>query len=190
MSDIQKRLAALPPEKRELLLRKLGKAAPAPRATIAPRPRGGSSFPLSFTQQRLWFLDQLEPGSAFYNVPSVVKLTGPLEVDALAKSFRALVCRHESLRTTFRTGVGGPEQIISTESVTALRQEDLSHLPATDREAVAQRWAQEEARRPFSLEQGPLLRTTLVKLSEQESVLVLVMHHIVSDGWSMGIIVS
>ncbi|WP_164002997.1 non-ribosomal peptide synthetase, partial [Pyxidicoccus caerfyrddinensis] len=155
---------------------------------LKPALRDGA-LPLSFAQQRLWFLDQLEPGSAFYNVPSVVKLTGQLDVDALEKSFRELVRRHESLRTTFRTEAGAPVQIISTEPALVIVREDLSRLPEADRAQSTQRWVEEEVERPFNLAQGPLLRTALVKLSEQEHVLVLVMHHIVSDGWSMGILV-
>ncbi|MFP2913043.1 non-ribosomal peptide synthetase, partial [Pyxidicoccus sp. 3LFB2] len=147
------------------------------------------ALPLSFAQQRLWFLDQLEPGSAFYNVPSVVKLTGHLDADALARSIQELARRHESLRTTFRAKASGPAQVISDEPVTDSREADLSHLPVPEREAEARRRVEEDSRRPFDLERGPLLRTTLLKLSEQEHVLVLVMHHIVSDGWSMSILV-
>ncbi|NMO18674.1 non-ribosomal peptide synthase/polyketide synthase, partial [Pyxidicoccus fallax] len=150
-------------------------------------PRDGA-LPLSFAQQRLWFLDQLEPGSSFYNVPTVVKLKGHLDVAAMERSFRELVRRHESLRTTFRAEAGAPVQVIGAEPTVVLELRDLSALPEAEREGAAQRWVEEEIHRPFDLERGPLLRTALVKVSEQEHVLVLVMHHIVSDGWSMGIL--
>ncbi len=151
-------------------------------------PRDGA-LPLSFAQQRLWFLDQLEPGSAFYNVPAVVKLTGVLDVRALERSFEELVRRHEALRTTFRAEGGEPEQVIAREPVLAFSVADLSGLPEAGREAEARLRVEEEARRPFELERGPLLRTKLLRMGEREHVLVLVMHHIVSDGWSMGILV-
>ncbi|NVJ15426.1 non-ribosomal peptide synthase/polyketide synthase, partial [Myxococcus sp. AM010] len=146
-------------------------------------------LPLSFAQQRLWFLDQLEPGSSSYNIPIAVKLTGTVRVDALEQAFRALVLRHESLRTTFQSNGGAPVQIIAAESEVQLRAVDLSGLSGAERTSEAQRLIAEEAALPFSLTRGPLLRTGLLKLSEQEHVLVLVMHHIVSDGWSMGVLV-
>ncbi|REG14198.1 phosphopantetheine binding protein, partial [Archangium gephyra] len=151
-------------------------------------PRDGA-LPLSFAQQRLWFLDQLEPGSAFYNVPAVVKLKGELDVGALERSFEELVRRHEALRTTFRVENGEPVQVISEEPRLAFPVEELSGLPEAEREAEAKRRVEEEALRPFDLARGPLLRTKLLKLGEREHVLVLVMHHIVSDGWSMGLLV-
>ncbi|WP_444546339.1 amino acid adenylation domain-containing protein [Archangium lansingense] len=149
----------------------------------------GGVLPLSFAQQRLWFLDQLEPGSAFYNVPAVVKLTGVLDVGALERSFEELVRRHEALRTRFGTEGGAPVQVICQEPVFAFSVEDLSELPEAVREGEAKRRVEEEAQHPFDLASGPLLRTKLLKLGEREHVLVLVMHHIVSDGWSMGILV-
>nr|WP_244172052.1 non-ribosomal peptide synthetase [Myxococcus virescens] len=147
------------------------------------------SLPLSFAQQRLWFLDQLEPGSSSYNIPIAVKLTGTVQVDALEQSFKALVLRHESLRTTFQSRGGEPAQVIAEESEIQLRVVDLSDLSEAERASEVQRLIAQEAAHPFNLTRGPLLRTVLLKLSEQEHVLVLVMHHIVSDGWSMGVLV-
>nr|WP_244224482.1 non-ribosomal peptide synthetase [Corallococcus sicarius] len=147
------------------------------------------ALPLSFAQQRLWFLDQLEPGSTVYNVPSAVKLTGTLDVAALERSFDALVRRHESLRTTFRIESGAPVQVIDPQGHARLKVVDLRTLPEAHREVEARRLAQDASQHPFNLEQGPLLRTSLLLLSEQEHVLVLVMHHIISDGWSMGLLV-
>ncbi|MFP2932623.1 amino acid adenylation domain-containing protein, partial [Pyxidicoccus sp. 3LG] len=156
---------------------------------LKPREDRGASPPLSFAQQRLWFLDQLEPGSASYNIPAALRLTGPLDARTLERSFEALVMRHESLRTTFRTEGGVPVQVIAPEPVLDFREVDLSALPVAEREAEARRQVVQEALRPFDLERGPLLRPTLLKLSSEDHVLVLVMHHIVSDGWSTGVLV-
>ncbi|MFP2960203.1 amino acid adenylation domain-containing protein [Myxococcus sp. 1LA] len=158
----------------------------APPLVRASRDR---ALPLSFAQQRLWFLAQLEPTSTVYNVPASVRLTGALNVAALAQSFDALVRRHESLRTTFRTEDGSPVQVIDSQGHARLDVMDLRAMPDAHREAEAMRLAQEAAQRPFDLEHGPLLRTALLKLSDEDHVLVLVMHHIVSDGWSMGLLV-
>ncbi|MBZ4423289.1 non-ribosomal peptide synthetase, partial [Myxococcus sp. RHSTA-1-4] len=152
-------------------------------------PRDGAP-PLSFAQQRLWFLEQLEPGSTVYNVPSAVRLTGALDVSAMERAFHELVRRHESLRTTFQVVGGAPVQVVDPRGQARLDVVELSNLPEADREAEARRRTQEESQRPFDLERGPLLRTTLLKLSTQEHVLVLVMHHIISDGWSMGLLVQ
>ncbi|MFP2903378.1 condensation domain-containing protein, partial [Corallococcus sp. 4LFB] len=141
--------------------------------------------PLSFAQQRLWFLDQLQPGSAFYNLPAAVRLTGPLDESALRRTFDELVRRHEALRTTFQVRDGQPAQVITPAAGAVLEVVDLEALPQAEREAEAQRRAQREAQRPFDLGQGPLFRAKLLRLSATEHVLVLVMHHIVSDGWSM-----
>ncbi len=195
MSDILKRLANLSPEKRDLLLKQLqaksqrtARVAPS-LPLIEPRPRGDELLPLSFAQRRLWFLDQLEPGSALYNVPSALWLEGPLDTDALERGFTEVARRHESLRTTFRAEQGQPFQVINPPAPLPLTRVDLSSLPAAEREARALQLAEEEARRPFDLSTGPLLRITLLRLSNTEHVLVLVMHHIISDGWSMSVLV-
>nr|WP_275900411.1 non-ribosomal peptide synthetase [Pyxidicoccus trucidator] len=158
----------------------------APPLTRAAR---DSALPLSFAQQRLWFLEQLAPGNTVYNVPSAVRLTGSLDVSALQRAFDDLVRRHESLRTVFQVVNGEPVQVITTRGPDPLHTVDLSSLPETVRDTEARRRALDESQRPFNLEQGPLLRTTVLKLSAQEHVLVLVMHHIISDGWSMGLLV-
>ncbi|SDF39524.1 AMP-binding enzyme, partial [Myxococcus virescens] len=158
----------------------------APPLMRAPRQ---GALPLSFAQQRLWFLDQLEPGSAFYNVPVAVRLTGVLDIAALRRSFDELVRRHESLRTTFRAQDGMPVQIVSDTASTRL--EVLARGTPDDGEGglETKRLVEREALRPFNLETGPLLRAALLKEGEEAHVLVLVMHHIVSDGWSMGVLV-
>ncbi|HIP96962.1 MAG TPA: non-ribosomal peptide synthetase, partial [Anaerolineae bacterium] len=155
---------------------------------IEPVSRDGEP-PLSFAQQRLWFLDQLAPGNLFYNIPMAVRLTGELDVEALEQSLNEILRRHEVLRTTFRAKGGKPVQIIAPELPLLLLVEDLSHLPETEREAEAGRLVQKEARRPFDLSQGPLLRARLLKLGAEEHIAVVTMHHIISDGWSMEVFI-
>ncbi|HTE18971.1 MAG TPA: condensation domain-containing protein, partial [Armatimonadota bacterium] len=151
--------------------------------------RREGALPLSFAQQRLWFLDRLEPESAFYNIPLAVRLTGTLDVSALAQTFTEVVRRHESLRTAFRAEEGEPVQVIGEPYEITLEVEDLSGLDAAEREAEARRVLTEEGRRPFDLATGRLLRVRLLRLSEEEHVVSLVMHHIISDGWSVGVLV-
>jgi len=145
-------------------------------------------LPLSFAQQRLWFLDQLGPDSPLYNIPDAVRLTGRLSVPALEQSLNEMIRRHETLRTTFATVDGRPVQVIAPFSTMALPSVDLWDLPKAEQEAEAWRLATEEALRSFDLARGPLLRTTVLRLDEEEHVLLVTMHHIISDGWSMGIL--
>ncbi|MGZ3460140.1 MAG: condensation domain-containing protein, partial [Archangium sp.] len=156
---------------------------------LVPVARDGSPLPLSFAQQRLWFLDQLEPGSPLYNIPAALRLEGALDVPALRDSFAALTERHESLRTTFQVTPEGPVQRIAPQAPALLTMVDLEHLPEGTRWDEARRLAHEEAVRPFDLARGPLMRTTLLRLSERDHVLLLTMHHIVSDGWSTGVLI-
>ncbi|MGZ3459276.1 MAG: condensation domain-containing protein, partial [Archangium sp.] len=144
-------------------------------------------LPLSFAQQRLWFLEQLEPGSAFYNVPMALRLSGELDVSALQRTFQELMRRHESLRTAFPAEAGQPAQVIHPPVEVPLAVVDLGAMPEKEREA--RRLAEEEARAPFDLARGPLFRTRLLRLSEREHVLLLTLHHIISDGWSTGVLV-
>jgi Condensation domain/TubC N-terminal docking domain len=141
----------------------------------------------SFSQQRMWLLDQLESGTPTYNISNVLRLSGTLDAEALKRSLREIVSRHEALRTTFAVVDGEPVQVISPTMDTKLPVEDLSGLPQAEREAEAKRLALEEKRRPFDLERGPLVRTKLVRLDQEEHLLLLTMHHIVSDGWSLGV---
>jgi amino acid adenylation domain-containing protein len=161
----------------------------APVPPVVPVPREGG-LPLSFAQERLWFLDQLQPGSAAYNVPAAVRLTGNLDVVLLIASAREVVRRHESLRTTFEDRGGEPVQVIAPELALAVPLVDLGALPAEAREAEARRLASAEARRPFDLQTGPLVRVSLLRLGEREHAALVVFHHIVSDGWSMGVFLS
>ena len=148
-----------------------------------------SDLPLSFAQQRLWFLDQLEPGSALYNVPTGVRLNGNLNVAALEQSLNQVVQRHEALRTTFAAVDGRLVQVIAPNLVLALPVTDLRDKPENERDAEARRRAWEEARKPFDLARGPLVRAQLIQLDDTDYLLLLTMHHIISDGWSRGVLI-
>ncbi|MCY1041447.1 amino acid adenylation domain-containing protein [Corallococcus sp. bb12-1] len=146
------------------------------------------SFAPSFAQERLWFLDQMEPGNPFYNIPSPLLLTGPLDLEVLRASLGELLRRHESLRTTLIREEGRPVQRVAAEPRLALPVTSLEHLPEAERGAEVKRRVGEEGARPFDLEHGPLLRARVLKLSGTSHVLLLVMHHIISDGWSLGVL--
>ncbi|MEW6732307.1 MAG: amino acid adenylation domain-containing protein [Acidobacteriota bacterium] len=147
-------------------------------------------LPLSFAQQRLWFLDQLQPNDISYNIPAAVKLEGKLNIKALAESFNEIVRRHEVLRTTFQVLEGTPFQSIFAEFNLNLPVTDLSSLFGSEQQLQVERLITEEAQQPFNLAQGPLIRIKLLKLNEQEHVLLLTMHHIVADGWSMNVLIQ
>ncbi|WP_164003037.1 non-ribosomal peptide synthetase, partial [Pyxidicoccus caerfyrddinensis] len=155
---------------------------------LVPVSRTGR-LPLSFAQQRLWLIDQLEPGSPAYNIPSALRISGALDTEALRQSLEALVRRHEALRTTFRDEAGEPVQVISPPEPLRLDVVNLGNLPEGAREAEARRLAAAEAMTPFDLATGPLLRASLLVLDAREHVLLLTVHHIVSDGWSTGVLV-
>src|SRR5947209_5718113 len=144
-------------------------------------------FPASFAQQRVWFLEQLEPGNAAYNIIAHVRLKAALNVEILEQSIQAIVQRHEVLRTTIVAIEGEPKQVIAPSLTVPLAREDLRHLAEAEREAKARHLATEEARRPFDVAQGPLLRTTLLQLGTDDYMLFLTVHHTVFDGWSIGV---
>ncbi|MBE4753750.1 amino acid adenylation domain-containing protein, partial [Corallococcus sp. ZKHCc1 1396] len=158
-------------------------ALPALRSS----PRTDTALPLSFAQQRLWFLEQLDPGSAAYNMPFALRLDGALDAAVLERAFTELVRRHETLRTTLHDEGGTPVQRIHAPAPFPLAVLDLSEHEAPESEV--RRLAREDASRPFDLVQGPLLRATLLRLSEQQHVLLLNLHHVISDGWSSGVLV-
>src|SRR4029077_1590361 len=151
---------------------------------------GLAEAPLSFAQIRLWFLDRLEPGGAVYVLPFGLRMSGELSPAVLAAVLGEVVRRHEALRTTFEERAGEPVQVIAPAARRwALPVVDLADLPAADRERTAGELGREEARRPFDLERGPLFRATLLRLAAAEHVLLLDIHHIVADGWSIGVLV-
>ncbi|PAK13803.1 non-ribosomal peptide synthetase [Burkholderia ubonensis] len=145
-------------------------------------------FPLSFAQERLWFLEQLQPGQAIYNMYDIVPWRGALAQDALERTLAALLARHETLRTHFDVEDGHPVQIVEPAVALPLALTDLSALPAGERAAAAQRLAIDEAARPFDLGTAPLLRLRVIRLAPDEHLLVLTIHHIISDGWSMRVL--
>ncbi len=144
-------------------------------------------FPTSFAQQRLWFLDQLVPGSAFYNIDVAIPFSQRLDAVVFEASVNEIVRRHEVLRTTFKAVNGEPFQVIAATSHIPLRFADLRPLPDAERDARATELATEQARKPFDLAKGPLIRTTLVQMGEEEFNFLLTLHHIVCDGWSLGV---
>jgi amino acid adenylation domain-containing protein len=155
---------------------------------VVPVPRR-EDLPLSFSQERLWFLGQLEPGSCAYNLCSAFKLIGVLDFEALERSFNEIVRRHESLRTVFKSVLGRPGQTILSTLIIKLRVVDFQHMASdADRDLEVCRIAEAEALRPFDLAEGPLLRITLLRLTRNEHILILTMHHIVFDGWSMAVL--
>jgi amino acid adenylation domain-containing protein len=189
MSDVLKKLAALPPEKLALLQQRISRRTEDhSRIRSVPRNPAANSFPLSFAQQRLWFLDRLQPNTSLYNIPTALHLKFPLNVAALEQSLNEIVRRHETLRTTFAMINSEPVQVIAPPQKSPLRVIDLRIFPALGREYEAQRLASEEAQRPFDLERGPLFRSTLLQLDEADYALLLTMHHIISDGWSINVL--
>jgi len=156
------------------------------RRRQARRAEQPASYPASFGQQRLWFLDQLAPGSPIYHVPVGLRLTGPLRVDALRQSLDRIVARHGVLRTTFAEDAdGGAVQIVAPPRPAELAVDDVSAVPPGERVAEAYRWALHEATRPFDLARGPLFRARLIRLAGDDHVLVLTLHHAVCDAWSV-----
>ncbi|MBZ5493599.1 MAG: hypothetical protein LAO76_21995 [Acidobacteriia bacterium] len=147
-------------------------------------------FPASFGQRRLWLNEQKNPGRALYNIPYAVRAKGPLDLDAFHRSVHEVVRRHESLRTRFVPIDGNPQQAILAELDFDVPLIDLRSLPAKEREQEAQRLVQADITAPFDMGTAPLWRVTLFRLQEQEHVILLVMHHIISDGWSMGVMLS
>ncbi|HJX27430.1 MAG TPA: condensation domain-containing protein, partial [Thermoanaerobaculia bacterium] len=164
-----------------------------PLPPIEPRPADHQEKtgepPLSFAQQRLWFLDRLQPGSAAYNLPTGLRLMGNLDIPVFAAALDALVRRHETLRTSFPEVDGAPVQRIAPAAHAPLPVIDLQALPGEAREAEARRLFSSEATRPFDLARGPLLRVQLLRLAPAEHVSLILLHHIISDGWSMEVLV-
>ena len=151
---------------------------------------GAERLPLSFAQQRLWFLDQMEPGSSSYNIPAAVRLRGVLNIEVLEQTLSEVVRRHEVLRTRFIAIDGEPVQVIDAAAPLRLEVLDLSALDEEAREADMLRMVRVEASLPFDLSRGPLLRVSLIRLHAEEHVAAVTMPHIVTDGWSMGIFIN
>jgi amino acid adenylation domain-containing protein/non-ribosomal peptide synthase protein (TIGR01720 family) len=190
-SDIAARVAALPSAQRDALLRELRKrqAEAASGAAIPPLPRPEPAlFPLSFAQQRVWFLEQFEPGTAQHNMPTVLALDGELDIAALQRALDALVARHESLRTTLVQRDGRPWQLIGAPYRVAIAQVDLTGEAEAQRDAIAREVIADDVRRGFDLATGPLWRVTLIVSAPGRAQLLLNIHHGIGDGWSTGIL--
>ena len=192
-NDLQERLARLSPEKRELLLKQLhaqkanAASTASARRNVIPRAVRSGPLPLSYAQQRLWFLEQLTPGSTAYNMGILYRLTGALNVAALEQSLGEIVQRHETLRTTFGWHADQPVQIIHAAAPLDFKVIHVDAAPA-DREATIRKLIAHETGQPFDLERGPLFRSLLLRLSANEHCLLLNMHHIISDEWSIGVL--
>jgi amino acid adenylation domain-containing protein/FkbM family methyltransferase len=146
-------------------------------------------FPLSFAQERLWLIDQLAPGNPVYNIPAAIRMRGPSYADLVERGINLIVARHEALRTRFVRVDGRPMQFVQPSLTIPMPRIDLSDLPPEIQQAELERLSVAEAREPFDLAQGPLIRIKLLRLHDEDHVLLLTMHHIVSDGWSIGVLV-
>ncbi|HEY0078502.1 MAG TPA: condensation domain-containing protein, partial [Pyrinomonadaceae bacterium] len=188
--DLNSKRSQLSTAKRALLEKRLkGRESGQAEGQSIRRLSRRERAPLSFAQQRLWFIEQLEPGVFAYNIPVALRLKGKLGVSALERSINEVVRRHESLRTVFRREAGEPVQVILPQLRLDLPVTDLRSLPEHEREAEVVRLTTEEMQRAFDLETGPLVRARLLRLDDDEHVLLFIIHHIISDGWSMGVLV-
>ncbi|HEU0053456.1 MAG TPA: amino acid adenylation domain-containing protein, partial [Longimicrobium sp.] len=190
MDQLSERLARLSPERLAELMQRLRATETAPPAAAAiPRRPGTGPSPLSFSQQRLWFIQQMDPANVSYNMVGATHLIGALDVDALERAVDVVVRRHEALRTVFVREDGEPVQRVVDGMRVPVAVEDLRAAPPESWDAEVLRRVRLERARPFDLARGPLLRATLLRLAPERHVLVLGIHHIISDGWSRGIIV-
>ncbi|WP_210639699.1 non-ribosomal peptide synthase/polyketide synthase [Pseudomonas sp. Tri1] len=188
---LARRFIGLPLDKRRMFLAALAKEGvefsgfPIPQGVEAEDRQA-----LSYAQQRMWFLWQLEPDSGAYNLPGAVRLKGALNLPALEQAFASLVARHETLCTVFQRQADDSLLQVPTSAPLEIGKTDFSHLPAVEREQAVRRAAEAQSLQPFDLSSGPLLRVELLKLDDQEHVLLLTLHHIVSDGWSMNVLID
>ena len=190
MSKLSDRIAQLSPQKRELLLQQLQlNQTKTSIPTIQPQSRDRNVFPLSFAQERLWFLNQLDPGNSSYNQPTALRLVGELNYEILKQALTEIVRRHESLRTNFEIVGERPVQTIQPVVNLEMPIVDLTHILLGDRDAAIKKLVEQEAKKPFNLKQDLLLRTTFLRLSDLEHIVLFTTHHIISDAWSIGILV-
>jgi len=189
--DLKQRLAALSDEQRRLLTQRLSKRVrPAVAPGIARRDDAAGMFPLSFAQQRLWFLNELAPLNAAFNVIDVNRVAGAFDVSVLEKCVNEIVRRHEILRTTFTVVDGEPFQRVEPAVDVRVEIEDLQAVPSLERMAHFDRRWEEELTRPWSLDRGPVVRAKVWRLGPEDQVVAVIAHHIVSDGWSKNILVK
>ncbi|HEV2707208.1 MAG TPA: amino acid adenylation domain-containing protein [Pyrinomonadaceae bacterium] len=191
MSDLAERITALSPQQRALFearLKKKGLHAPAAQTIPRIERTASNLYPPSIDQERLWFIDQLQPGNTAYNIFTASRLRGPLDVSAMRRAANELLRRHEVLRTTFKVVEGQPMQFIAPTLELSMTPVDLGSLPEAEREAEALRLVIEDVSAPFDLEQGPLVRAGLLRLHELDHVFYLNMHHSITDRWSAAVI--
>jgi amino acid adenylation domain-containing protein len=182
------RIRDLSPDRRAILENLLARVGARPTTATAIQRRSPAQVaPLSFAQERLWFIEQLAPGTAQYNLGSTYRIRNSVDSLVLEQSLNEVVRRHESLRTTFKSDNGQPFQVISPELKLSLWLRDLRDLPSSDREAEAERLAQDECSRLYDLTHGPLVRAGLLRLDRTDYLFFVGMHHLISDGWSMDI---
>jgi len=184
MNEAASRLAHLSPQKLGLLLKRVKEKDGPTQIRVIPREQGINRFPLSYAQQRMWLLDQLNPGRSLNNMPNTWTIEGPLDVAALQSALTELCRRHETLRTTFAVHAGQPVQVVNPVEPVPLPVCDLSTLPQPRRRPEALRVAGEWISLPFDLERGPLLRACLLKFNQEHHAILLILHHIITDGWS------
>ena len=187
MGELESKVTGLSQEQRELLERRYRERAQERDSGRIRRRSSGAAAPLSFGQQRLWFLNQWEAASSAYNLSRVIRIDGPLDITALERSFTEVLRRHETLRTTFTAAAGNDSavQVIHPPSAVTLRILSLTSFQGEEQDAEVVRLAQEEAGRPFDLVQGPVMRAVLLRLEAETHVLLLCIHHIATDGWSL-----
>lgn len=191
MKDLSDRLAALSPEQRALLEARLQeKGLRAPRATtIRPIPQRETlpHFPTSLDQERLWFIDQMEPGNPAYNIHTTTRMTGPMEIDWMRRAVNIVIARHEVLRTTFHVVDGSPVQVVAPTLEIEIPVIDLTHVPESERETAAQKVATESASVRFDLERGPLIQVVVARLAPEDHLLMICMQHAITDRWSFDV---
>ena len=180
MSSAADQLSQLSAEEQRALLAKL----------MQSRASGTKNYPASFAQHRLWFLDQMLPGSPFYNMAAAFRLSGHLNVNVLEHCFQTIIDRHDTLRTTFAAEDGEPVQCVAPRLLLQLPVIDLRHFSTHQQQRISRLLAIQTARKPFDLATGPLLRVALLRLNDQEHVGLLTLHHIICDGWSVGVFLS
>ena len=190
MDDIRKRLEKLSPEKRALLLKKLQarQKFTEDRFEIPPR-KDPTQYPMSFAQRGFWYLEQMQPDTGLNNIPAIIRMRGRLEVAALERAIQTILQRHQVLRTCYRVDAGEPVQSVMPDYTFQLAVIDLRPDPEAQRQKRAESIARQEALKPFDLSTGPMFRCSLIQLTDEDFLMVLVMHHIAADAWSIDIFI-
>src|ERR1041385_4588101 len=193
MNDFSQRIAQLSPAQLQELRQRLKRKETAPvnsEANISARPQRTNVTPQSFAQRRLWILDKLQPGNPAYNIPQPMRFRGKLDTRVFERVLNEIVRRHESLRTRFSSTTEAPVQIVEPFSQFTLPIVDLTHLPQDEREPAARKLGNQDAHQSFDLSQAPLWRAQLLRLAEEDHVLLLTLHHIVTDAWSLSVLLK